>query len=68
MNDHRAFKTNLYEQFAIIGKALAKPGQVERSVEDLAGEANLSIANASQHLQVLRQAQAHERRLSIRYP
>ena len=65
MNDHRAFKANLYEQFAIIGKALASParlelldllGQAERSVEDLAGEANLSIANASQHLQVLRQA------------
>jgi rhodanese-related sulfurtransferase len=65
MNDHRAFKANLYEQFAIIGKALASParlelldllGQAERSVEDLACEANLSIANASQHLQVLRQA------------
>jgi rhodanese-related sulfurtransferase len=65
MNDHRGFKTNLYEQFAIIGKALASParlelldllGQAERSVEDLAGEADLSIANASQHLQVLRQA------------
>jgi DNA-binding transcriptional ArsR family regulator len=59
MKDHRAFKTNLYEQFAIIGKALASRarlelldllGQAERSVEDLAGEANLSIANASQHL------------------
>ena len=65
MNDHRAFKANLYEQFAIIGKALASParlelldllGQAERSVEDLACEANLSVANASQHLQVLRQA------------
>jgi rhodanese-related sulfurtransferase len=65
MNDHRVFKANLYEQFAVIGKALASParlelldllGQAERSVEDLAGEANLSIANASQHLQVLRQA------------
>jgi DNA-binding transcriptional ArsR family regulator len=63
MNDHRIFKANLYEQFALIGKALASPArlelldllaQAERSVEDLAGEANLSIANASQHLQVLR--------------
>ena len=65
MNSHRAFKANLYEQFALIGKALASParlelldlaGQAERSVEDLALEVGLSVANASQHLQVLRQA------------
>jgi rhodanese-related sulfurtransferase len=65
MDSHRAFKDKLYEQFAVIGKALASParlelldlvGQIERSVEDLALEAGLSIANASQHLQVLRQA------------
>ena len=65
MDSHRAFKANLYEQFAVIGKALASParlelldllGQAERSVEDLALEAGLSVANASQHLQVLRQA------------
>ena len=65
MDSHRAFKDNLYEQFAVIGKALASParlelldliGQIERSVEDLALEAGLSVANASQHLQVLRQA------------
>jgi len=65
MDNHRAFKANLYEQFAVIGKALASPArlelmdlvsQTERSVEDLALEAGLSVANASQHLQVLRQA------------
>src|SRR6516225_8035603 len=65
MDSHRAFKANLYEQFAVIGKALASParlelldliGQSERSVEDLALEAGLSVANASQHLQLLRQA------------
>lgn len=65
MDSHRAFKTNLYGQFAAIGKALASParlelldlvGQSERSVEDLALETGLSVANASQHLQVLRQA------------
>src|SRR5215831_16778177 len=65
MNSHRALKANLYEQFALIGKALASParlelldlaGQAERSVEDLALEVGLSVANASQHLQVLRQA------------
>jgi rhodanese-related sulfurtransferase len=65
MDSHRAFKADLYEQFAAIGKALASParlelldlvGQTERSVEDLALETGLSVANASQHLQVLRQA------------
>ena len=65
MNSHRAFKANLYEQFALVGKALASParlelldlvGQGERNVEELALEVDLSVANASQHLQVLRRA------------
>jgi rhodanese-related sulfurtransferase/biotin operon repressor len=65
MDSHRAFKASLYEQFAVIGKALASParlelldliGQSESSVEDLALEVGLSVANTSQHLQVLRQA------------
>ncbi|MGH2557941.1 MAG: ArsR/SmtB family transcription factor, partial [Thermomicrobiales bacterium] len=65
MNDHREFKDRLYEQFALIGKAVANPhrlelldllAQGERHVEDLAREAALSIANASQHLQALRRA------------
>src|SRR5215217_1528281 len=65
MNVHRAFKDQLYEQFARIGRALANPhrlelldllAQGERTVEDLAREASLSIANASQHLQTLRAA------------
>ncbi len=65
MTDHRPFKRALYEQFAQVGKALASPArlelldllaQAERSVEDLAREAGLTTANASQHLQVLRQA------------
>jgi rhodanese-related sulfurtransferase len=63
---HREFKDQLYAQFARIGKALASPqrlelldllAQGERTVEDLAREAALSVANASQHLKVLRQAQ-----------
>src|SRR5438093_1496310 len=63
---HRLFKNRLYGQFARIGKALANPhrlellellAQGERTVEDLATEANLPIANTSQHLQVLRAAQ-----------
>lgn len=62
---HRAFKDPLFDQFARIGKAVANPhrlelvdllAQGERRVEDLATETSLSIANASQHLQGLRQA------------
>ena len=62
---HRKFKDRLYGQFALIGKALASPARLEllellaqgpRTVEALASESNLSIANASQHLQVLRQS------------
>ncbi|MBZ0283365.1 MAG: metalloregulator ArsR/SmtB family transcription factor [Anaerolineae bacterium] len=63
--DHRTFKTEINEQFARIAKAIANPhrlelvdllAQGERSVEELATEAVLSIANASQHLQALREA------------
>jgi rhodanese-related sulfurtransferase len=61
----RVFKNRLYGQYARIGKALASPlrlemlellAQSERTVESLAGELGLSMANASQHLQVLRGA------------
>jgi rhodanese-related sulfurtransferase len=61
MTDHAA-KQRIYEQFARIGKALASPGRLElldllvqgeRAVEALAREAQMSIANASQHLRVL---------------
>ena len=64
--DKRAFKNQLYEQFARIGKALSSAhrlellevlAQGEHSVEALARETEMSIANASQHLQVLRAAQ-----------
>ena len=62
---HRAFKDRLYGQFARVGKALSSPhrlellellAQGERTVDDLAGEVGMSMANASQHLQALRQA------------
>src|SRR5690242_783483 len=62
---HRDFKDRLYAQFARIGKALGNPhrlevlellAQGERSVDSLATETGLSIANMSQHLQALRQA------------
>jgi len=62
---HRVFKDRLYGQFARIGKALGNPhrlellellAQSERTVDALATESGLSMANASQHLQVLREA------------
>jgi rhodanese-related sulfurtransferase len=55
-------KKSLYEQLARLGKAVASPARLElldllcqapRTVEDLARESGLSIANASQHLRVL---------------
>jgi rhodanese-related sulfurtransferase/DNA-binding transcriptional ArsR family regulator len=62
---HRQFKDRLYGQFARIGKALSSPhrleilellAQTERTVDSLATEIGLSLANTSQHLQTLRQA------------
>jgi rhodanese-related sulfurtransferase/predicted transcriptional regulator len=62
---HREFKSRLYGQFARIGRALSSShrlellellAQGERTVESLATEIGLSLANASQHLQGLRQA------------
>lgn len=67
----RRYKNQLYEQFARIGKALGSPHrlellellmQCERSVESLAAEMGLSVANTSQHLQVLRAAHMIEAR------
>jgi rhodanese-related sulfurtransferase/DNA-binding transcriptional ArsR family regulator len=69
--DHRPFKDALYDQFARISKAVANPhrlelldllAQRERRVDELAREAQLSVANASQHLQALRQARLVETR------
>ena len=69
VQNKRQFKNELYAQFARRGKAHSNPhrlellellAQGERAVEDLASEANLPIANASQHLQVLRAAQLVE--------
>ena len=59
------FKSDLFTQFARVGKALSNANRLElleflaqgsRSVESLANVAKLSIANTSQHLQQLRQA------------
>jgi rhodanese-related sulfurtransferase/DNA-binding transcriptional ArsR family regulator len=68
---HREFKNRLYGQFARIGKALSSPhrlellellAQGERTVDSLATEIGLSLANTSQHLQALRQASLVESR------
>ena len=65
----RQFKDKLFEQFARIGKALSSGrrlellellAQGERSVENLAVEIGQSVANTSQHLKALRQAQLVE--------
>jgi len=64
-DNHRVFKDRLYGLYARIGKGLSSPHRVEilellaqgeRTVESLAGETGLSVANASQHLQALKQA------------
>ena len=58
-------KQALYEQFAIVAKALGHPLRLEiiehlaqgaRSVEALAGKLGQPVANISQHLQALRRA------------
>jgi rhodanese-related sulfurtransferase len=65
----RQFKDAIYEEFARIGKAVSSPKRLElldllcqgrRTVEALATEAELSMANTSQHLQVLRAARLVE--------
>jgi rhodanese-related sulfurtransferase len=61
----RETKTALFDAFARAAKALASGRRIElldvlangeRTVEVLAGEVGLSVANTSQHLQVLRRA------------
>jgi rhodanese-related sulfurtransferase len=63
MSDQAA-KRALYDEVALVGKALASGRRMElldvlangeRTVEALAAQAGLSVANTSQHLQVLRQ-------------
>jgi rhodanese-related sulfurtransferase/DNA-binding transcriptional ArsR family regulator len=61
---HRDFKDRLYATLARVGKAIGNPrrlelvdllAQGERTVEALARETGMSLANTSQHLQALRQ-------------
>lgn len=63
---HRQWKDHVYDQFARVGKALASPRRLElldllsqgpKTVETLAQEIATSVANVSQHLQILARAQ-----------
>jgi rhodanese-related sulfurtransferase len=79
MTTHRRFKDAIYAQFARLGKAVSAPkrlelldllGQGPRTVEALAEQAAVSVANASQHLQVLRAARlvdAEKKGLYVEY-
>lgn len=76
---HRRFKDSIYEQLARLGKAISAPKRLElldllcqgpRTVEALAEQAAISVANASQHLQVLRAARlvdAEKKGLFVEY-
>lgn len=68
-NPHRLFKDAIYEQFSRIGRAVSSPKRLElldllcqgeRTVEILAKETGMSVANTSQHLHVLRAARLVE--------
>lgn len=61
--DKRAFKDAIYGQLGRIAKAMAHPGRLEildllangpKPVEQIARETAMSVANVSQHLQVLK--------------
>ncbi len=63
--DAREFKDAIYGQYARIGKAISSPRRIEllellsqgaKSVEMLAKETGMSVANVSQHLQTLLEA------------
>ncbi len=66
---HRSFKNHLYAEFGRVGSALASEKRLElldllaqapRHVDSLATEMEVSVANVSQHLQVLRTARLVE--------
>lgn len=65
MDNSRRFKDTLYEYFARIGKATSSPKRLEildllcqgeKSVEDIAKQAQLDVKNTSAHLKVLHSA------------
>ncbi len=61
-NESRTFKDSTYAQLARIGKAISSPKRLEildilaqgsKTVETIARETDMSVANTSQHLQTL---------------
>src|SRR6516165_6840076 len=75
-NQKRDFKDASYGQLARIGKAISSPRrlelldllcQAERTVEALAAETKMSVANTSQHLQELQAARLVEATRNGRY-
>ena len=67
----RAFKDELYDQFARMGKAFSSASRLElidllaqreRTVDELAEETDMSVANTSRHLQVLKKDRLVRRR------
>ncbi|MBI3200929.1 MAG: metalloregulator ArsR/SmtB family transcription factor [Polyangiaceae bacterium] len=79
MPNPRHFKDAIYEQLSRVGKAVSAPKRLElldllcqgpRTVESLAEQAAISVANTSQHLQVLRAARlvdAEKKGLYVEY-
>jgi rhodanese-related sulfurtransferase len=66
---HREFKDRLYPEFARVARALASDSRLElvdllaqapRRVDALAAETGMTLANASQHLQILKNARLVE--------
>ncbi|MFW6348333.1 MAG: ArsR/SmtB family transcription factor [Cyclonatronaceae bacterium] len=80
----REFKNQMYDELAAVAKAIGNPHRLEmiellaqgaKTVEELAEQADMSIASASQHLQRLKNArlvvsrkQATYRRYELRSP
>ncbi len=63
--EKQGFKDAIFEQFSRIGKAISAPKRIElldllcqgnKTVEVLASQAGISVANTSQHLQILKRA------------
>ena len=63
--DAREFKELAYQEISTIVKSISNPHRLEiidvlsngeKSVEQIAGETNMNIANASQHLQTLKRS------------
>src|SRR2546430_35182 len=75
----RALKIELFDQFARVAQAVASGRRVEivdvlangeRTVEEMARQVDMSVANTSRHLQILKEAKlvtATQNRTRLRY-